>query len=119
MVTEESRKEYNHILYSRNFKRRLSTCVLSQKLVSAIQASGVFPFNDDIFNDDDFMTATVTDMPNVVREEKKPNDLNASEIPEIDVQSPPTSHCQDKIIETNQKHSMKYIHLRKTKTVEQ
>ncbi|XP_072389643.1 uncharacterized protein [Diabrotica undecimpunctata] len=36
-----------------------------KNVVSAFKATGVFLFNDNIFNDDDFMASTVTDMPNI------------------------------------------------------
>lgn len=75
-----------------------------KNVVSAFKATGVFPFNDDIFNDNDFMVATVTDMPNVVREEQEPSKLNSNEIAVIDVQFRSTSSCQDKTTGTNQKH---------------
>ncbi|XP_072392082.1 uncharacterized protein [Diabrotica undecimpunctata] len=56
-----------------------------KNVVSAFKATGVFPFNDNIFNDDDFMASTVTDMPNIHQEEQQPNNSNVSDIPQMDI----------------------------------
>ncbi|XP_072398003.1 uncharacterized protein [Diabrotica undecimpunctata] len=44
-----------------------------KNVVSAFKATGVFPFSDNIFNDDTFMASTVTDMPNTHQEGQQPS----------------------------------------------